>query len=424
MSFKFIDLFSGLGGFHLGMSQLGGECVFAAEKNENLNKLYSLNFPNLSSSNIVLDITKVNYSQIPQHDVLCAGFPCQPFSKAGKRKGMKDPLNGFLFNSIIETIDSARKKPNFLILENVPNILTLNNGIYWKKIRKSLIDRGYEIDWKILSPNEFGIPQIRKRVFLVASLNGLNHFSWPIYLNGANTLNDILEKETSNELKLSDKKQEVLELWNYFIKKVHKNERLGFPIWSHEFGATYPVDVHPLKLEKSSLIKFRGSFGNNIIFDGDKVIQDSLPPYIRDARKPLKNWKKNYILKNRALYLNNKSWIDDWKTKLYEFPNSLQKFEWNCQNEEREVYNKVIQFRPSGVRVKANNSIPALVSMNLTQLPYFPWKNRYMTLNEGLKLQGLENLNFLLDSSQQNYVALGNAVNSNLVYYIGKNLIK
>ena len=84
----------------------------------------------------------------------------------------------------------------------------------------------------------------------------------------------------------------------------------------------------------------------------------------------------------------------------------------------------MIQFRPSGVRVKTNNSIPALVSMNLTQLPYFPWKNRYMTVKEGLKLQGLENLNFLLDSNQQNYIALGNAVNSNLVYYIGKNLIK
>ena len=86
MSFKFIDLFSGLGGFHLGMSQLGGECVFAAEKNENLNKLYSLNFPNLSASNIALDLTKVDYSQIPQHDVLCAGFPCHLSPKQEKEK--------------------------------------------------------------------------------------------------------------------------------------------------------------------------------------------------------------------------------------------------------------------------------------------------------------------------------------------------
>ena len=153
------------------------------------------------------------------------------------------------------------------------------------------------------------------------------------------------------------------------------------------------------------------------------MVKECLPAYVRDARKPIKRWKVNYILKNRALYKKNKKWIDDWKNKLYKFPHSLQKFEWNCQNEEREVYHKVLQFRPSGFTVKSKDTIPALVSMNQSQIPYLPWKRRYMTVNEGLFLQGLENLENLLESRKDNYVALGNAVNSKLVYYIGKNLI-
>ena len=424
MSFKFIDLFSGLGGFHLGLEELGGKCVFAAEKNKKLRDLYISNFPDVSEKHIASDIMKVDNSSIPKHDILCAGFPCQPFSQAGKRKGMKDPLNGSLFNSILETIDAAKTKPSYLILENVPTILTLNDGVYWRKITKSLVKRGYEVDWKILSPNEFGIPQNRRRVFLVGAQNGLNHFNWPKNLNGYKVLDDFLESNPSEKMTLSEDKQEVLDLWNYFIKKVEGFDTIGFPVWSHEFGATYPVDVHPIKLNKDTLIKYRGSYGNKIDFNQDKIVKESLPRYVRDARKPIKNWKANIILKNRALYQKNKNWIDDWKTKLYKFPHSMQKFEWNCQNEEREVYNKVLQFRPSGVRVKSKNTIPALVSMNLTQIPYLPWKNRYMTIKEGLSLQGLENLNNVLESRNDNYVALGNAVNSKLVYYIGKNLIK
>jgi DNA (cytosine-5)-methyltransferase 1 len=423
MDFSFVDLFSGLGGFHLALKKLGGKCVYAAEKNPKLNNLYSLNFPDLELENLASDITKVDYSKIPNHDVLCAGFPCQPFSKAGKRKGMKDPLNGFLFNSILQTIDAAKSKPKFIILENVPNILTLNKGVYWNKIRKTLTSRGYEIDWKVLSPTEFGIPQIRKRVFIVGALNGLNHFEWPKNINGYKILDDYLEKKPIENVKLTDEKKAVLELWDYFIKKV-EGKSLGFPIWSQEFGATYPIDIHPVKLNKSELKKYKGCFGADIKFDGEKLIKESLPSYVRDARKPIKKWKASYILKNRELYSKNKYWLDDWKTKVSEFPASLQKLEWNCQNQEREVFNKVIQFRPSGVRIKSKNSIPALVSMNLTQIPYLPWKSRYLTVKEGLALQGLDGLKNILDTRASNHVAIGNAVNSKVVYYISKNLIQ
>ena len=105
--FTFIDLFAGLGGFHLALKGIGGKCVFAAEKNLKLNKLYSLNFPELNPNDIVADITNINYYKISNHDVLCGGFPCQPFSKAGKRIWMQDELNGNLFNSILNIIDSS-----------------------------------------------------------------------------------------------------------------------------------------------------------------------------------------------------------------------------------------------------------------------------------------------------------------------------
>tara|TARA_B110000503_G_scaffold143622_1_gene246415 strand:- start:5169 stop:6446 length:1278 start_codon:yes stop_codon:yes gene_type:complete len=421
--FTFIDLFAGLGGFHLALKSIGGKCVFAAEKNIKLNKLYSLNFPELSTDNIITDITKFNFSKIPNHDVLCGGFPCQPFSQAGKRKGMKDELNGSLFDSILSIIDSVDKKPKYLILENVPNILTLENGFYWKKIKASLIKRGYHIDWKIISPVDFGIPQNRKRVFIVGSLNGLNDFNWPINLNVKKNIDDYLELNPLSKKALSDEKEEALELWDYFIKKVEINGTLGFPIWSHEFGATYPVNYHPLKLDKLILKDFKGSFGFDINLNGEKSIKECLPPYVRDARKPIKPWKANFILKNRILYSNNKNWIDDWKSKIYKFPHSLQKFEWNCQNDKKEINNNIVQFRPSGIRVKQKESIPALVS-NLTQIPFFPWEKRYMTVNEGFSFQGLDKLEHILGSDFENYLALGNAVNSQLVYYISKNLIK
>lgn len=424
MKFEFIDLFAGLGGFHKALEELGGECVFAAEKNPYLNELYTRNYPNVEKENVALDITKVEYGSIPQHDILCAGFPCQPYSKAGKRKGMNDPVNGFLYNSILDIIDSQETPPKFILLENVPNILTLDNGKYWKKIEATLKDRNYEIDWKVLSPNDYGIPQIRKRVFLVASQIGLKHFNWPEELKTEYTIDNFIESNPKEIRPLSDDKKEVLKLWSYFINKVEKNRTLGFPVWATEFGATYPHEnLHPLKHSYEALVRHKGSFGQNLEGENSTIIRELLPSYVRDARKPIKSWKSNYINKNRQLYNENKSWIDDWKSDLMQFPHSLQKFEWNCQNEERIIEDKIIQFRPSGVRVKSRTSIPALVAMNLTQVPYFPWLGRYMTIREGLALQGLEELEFVNESESENYRALGNAVNAKVVYKIAKNLI-
>ena len=373
MKFEFIDLFAGLGGFHQALGKLGGTCVFAAEKNPHLNNLYTKNYPDVNKAHVAHDITKVDYKGIPSHDVLCAGFPCQPYSKAGKRKGMNDPINGFLFNSIVEIIDSQKTPPKFILLENVPNILTLDNGRYWKKIEIALKKRNYHIDCKILSPNDYGIPQVRKRVFLVASQIGLKHFQWPEKLNPNFTIDNFLEDKPKKIRPLHEDKKEILKLWSYFIRKVSKNRTLGFPVWATEFGATYPHEhLHPLKHTFEELIKHKGSFGLQIEGENSMINRELLPSYVRDARKPIKRWKSAHINKNRQLYSENRKWIDGWKTDLMKFPHSLQKFEWNCQEEDRIIDDKIIQFRPSGVRVKSRTSIPALVAMNLTSSALFP----------------------------------------------------
>ena len=153
---RFIDLFAGLGGFHLALHELGHNCVFASELDNELRELYKLNHNVLNpDKNIRGNIHQVAVNEIPAHDILCAGFPCQPFSQAGKRKGLNDPVNGNHFSKIIEIL--KYHKPKYVLLENVPNLKGHDNGETWLTIKKQLKDVGYYIDFKILSPHEFGI---------------------------------------------------------------------------------------------------------------------------------------------------------------------------------------------------------------------------------------------------------------------------
>lgn len=358
--------------------------------------------------------------------MLCAGFPCQPFSKAGNRQGFKDSKNGGLFQTILSVIDKQNKPPSYLILENVPNILSVEQGKYWSFIINSLIERGYEISWKIISPEDFGIPQGRKRIYLVGALNGLDDFEWPIKETSKELcISKFIANEAEDSRLLSDTKENALKLWSIFLDKIPTNQSLSFPIWADEFGANYPINgVHPSTYNYPINFEFRGSLGKKINIVNGIAQKENLPSYVRDGRKKIKPWKLNFIKKNRELYNSNKHWIDDWKIGLEELPISLRKLEWNCGNSRRIIDDKIIQFRPSGIRVKTSNSIPTLVAMNTTQTPYFPWLNRYMTIKEGLALQGFSELEFITDSPSQNYKAIGNAVNPEVVIRISRNLIK
>ena len=127
---KFIDLFAGLGGFHVALSSLGHKCVFACDIDEGLRHLYKKNFKLMPEG----DIREVSLKKIPKHDILCAGFPCQPFSKAGEQQGLKCPKWGDLFDYVIEILNYHN--PKFLMLENVPNLARHDDGKTWKKMKK------------------------------------------------------------------------------------------------------------------------------------------------------------------------------------------------------------------------------------------------------------------------------------------------
>ena len=139
---KFIDLFAGLGGFHLALSDLGHECVFACEIEKYLRRHYEENF----KINPEGDITKIKPKNIPKHDILCAGFPCQPFSKAGYANGFSHKVAGKMFFQLIKII--KYHKPKYLFLENVPNLLNHNNGETWNFMKKQIENLNYDVQGK------------------------------------------------------------------------------------------------------------------------------------------------------------------------------------------------------------------------------------------------------------------------------------
>ncbi len=414
---KFIDMFAGLGGFHLGLERLGHECVFSCEKNPKLRELYEQNFSIKPSS----DIRELKPEDIPKHDIFCGGFPCQPFSKAGEQLGLSCENDGDLFENIIRIL--KYHKPKFILLENVANLLKHNNGETFSYIESELISLGYNIDRKILSPHSFGIPQRRDRLFIIGSKEKLNSFTWPKPNNIIPSIFNILDSNPSDAKVIPKHYRKCLNVWQEFIDKFPKDQELpSFPIWSMEFGANYPYENEiPYSLSARQLRNYKGTFGEDLKEHTPTKRLSSLPRYAQAESFP--PWKQQFIRQNRELYSANKSWIDKWLPKIKEFPSSLQKLEWNCKGEERIINNYIIQFRASGVRIKRPTTAPALIAMTTTQVPIIASENRYMTVKECSRLQGMESLKHFPETEIQAYRALGNAVNADLVEMIGTQLL-
>lgn len=417
---RFVDLFAGLGGFNLALGKLGHECVFACEINESLVELYKKNFKIESAG----DIRKIKPSDIPKHDILCAGFPCQPFSKAGKQKGRKDKKNGNLFKEIVKILDYH--KPKYFILENVPFIKQHDNEKTWKyMVRKLQGKLNYKIDHKVFSPHDFGIPQHRKRIFIVGSKKGLSHFTWPVPNHKPVDIKSILEKNPTSAKKVDKEELECLNFWQDFINSIPKEDKLpGFPIWSMDFGATYPFEkTTPHALSSDELSEYLGSYGVSLKGLSKEEQFKLLPSYARTKQRRFPEWKRDFIRRNREFYEKYKGQIDAVIRKIRKLKQpSWQKLEWNCQDGERVIKNYLIQFRASGIRVKKTDFSPSLVCTR-TQVPIIGWEDRYISKKEGARLQSLNGIT-LPENDNECFRALGNAVNVHIVHLIAESLIK
>lgn len=186
-NFTYIDLFAGIGGFHLAADSLGGTCVFASEIDAEARKSYSSNYGIMPSG----DITKITNDAIPDHDLLLAGFPCQPFSIIGNRLGFDD-IRGTLFFEIARIL--KYKKPSMFMLENVKQLSRHNHGETLKTILNELGGLGYAVYWQVLNALDFGLPQKRERTIIVGFLNHSVSFSFPCP-KAKGKLEDVLESD-------------------------------------------------------------------------------------------------------------------------------------------------------------------------------------------------------------------------------------
>ena len=374
--FTFIDLFCGIGGFHQAMESLGGECVFASDIDADCRKTYEYNYGIKPQG----DITKIEAKDIPAHDILCAGFPCQSFSKAGNRRGFEDETKGTLFFDVCRILDFH--KPKYALLENVRNLASHDHGNTWKVIHDSLEKIGYNLlpEPVIFSPHYIGIPQHRERVYIMCirkDLGEIRPFSFDKSKVQSCSIETILQNDNEipniQEYRISNDMENLIDLWNEFLQSIKVDRLPGFPIWTERL-----CDLDP---------------------------NEDLTQY--------PTWKQNFIHKNNELYVENRKFIKDWLKRANKNPlffGAKAKLEWQAGNTDTpDIWNQIFQLRPSGIRVKVNTYFPALVA--IVQTSIIGSRRRYLTPRECARLQSFPDT-FKYDIKQaQAYKQFGNAVN-------------
>ena len=374
--FTFVDLFAGIGGFHLAMHELGGKCVFASEWDKDAQITYAANYGIVPKG----DITKIKETDIPKHDVLCAGFPCQAFSKAGKQLGFADETKGTLFFDVERILKYHKTK--YIILENVRNLVSHDNGNTWKTIHSHLVKLGYRLTPEplIISPHYLGVPQLREHVVVLGVYDPQNS-QQPLEITlptpkskSACSLDSILEAGCKDaDYALTKEEVEVIDTWDEFYGGI-KEKVLGFPIWVDWFKTPPPP-------------------------------QDEMP-----------EWKRLFVEKNNRLYRNNKTFIDRWLAKhnnLKSFTPTMRKMEWQCGESVTSAWDAFLQMRPSGLRIKRPDCAPALVA--IVQVPIIGKYRRRMTLREAARLQSFDDKFIPNANKHQAYKQFGNAVNVKVI---------
>ena len=403
MPFTFIDLFAGIGGFHAALHGLGGKCVYAVEIDPDAAAIYQKNWGINPLGDITEDVSE-SQVKIPKHDVLVAGFPCQPFSKSGAQRGM-DETRGTLYWNILKIIEKC--KPALVLLENVRNLAGPRHTHEWRVIIKTLREQGYRVSDSpavfsphFLPPDLGGRPQVRERVFIVAikiptGSRSRSTEMEPVVTNKPVDGWDPSRWSLASHLPLQKNHlvrgcelttQEILwiDAWNDFVIGMHKRlngRRLpGFPLWGDEWRLTKNLRFHP-----------------------------GTP-----------DWKKNFLRKNAEFYTEHHIFIDKWAKKwnFYseKFPASRRKFEWQAQDS-KTLWENVMHFRPSGIRAKRPTYLPALVA--ITQTSIIGPRGRKLSVREAARLQGLpEWFTFGNQADKASFKQLGNGVSVGAVWHV------
>ncbi|MFR9535007.1 MAG: DNA cytosine methyltransferase [Rikenellaceae bacterium] len=237
MSFTFIDLFAGIGGIRLPFDELGGKCVFSSEIDKFAKQTYEANYGEKPCG----DITEIDPAFIPPFDLLLAGFPCQPFSQAGLQKGFQD-TRGTLFFYIANII--KHHQPKVVLLENVKRLKSHDKGKTFNVMKSALEELGYHVFYNILAAKDFGAPQNRERIYIIA-LRDENHFEFPTPTYQETRVGDILESKVDAKYTISDK------LWEGHQRRkaehINKGNGFGYSLFNHDSAYTNTISARYYK---------------------------------------------------------------------------------------------------------------------------------------------------------------------------------
>lgn len=404
-AFRYVDLFAGIGGFHAMLDHAGGRCVFVSEIDREARSTYLHNWvdhlPEKQRPQINEDITTVTPAdaevQVPKHDVLAAGFPCQPFSKSGMQRGMEE-ARGTLFWNIARILED--RTPSVVLLENVRNLTGPRHRHEWDVIIKTLRHIGYRVSDvpsvfspHFLPPSLGGTPQVRERVFILGTyvgperamrendvaptvvrgpVDGWNVHDWDVewVLDEDDSIPDL------HRYQLTTDERRWIEVWDDLVQRIWADTgtRLpGFPLWADEWRSERSLE--PLELE-------------------------ALP-----------KWKSDFLVKNARFYDEHRTVIDAWRKAnpdFRSFPASRRKLEWQAQDS-ASLWDTVMHFRPSGIRAKAPTYLPALVA--ITQTSIIGSRKRRITPHEAARLQGFSReFSFAGQRLPASYKQVGNGV--------------
>lgn len=405
---KFIDLCCGIGGFHYALKNLGHSCVLASDINEDCKTNYELNH----KIKPLDDLTKIDIKTIPKFDILCAGFPCQPFSKAGEQKGFIDN-RGNIFFDICKIIEYH--KPKYLILENVRNLASHDNGNTWRIIRENINRLNYHTYDQpvILNTLYFGVPQSRERVVIMCIRKDLGNL--PVLPDISKDkilptdLKDILEDDKNVDKKyyIDGKLKETEKIWNNFLDICSENKITvpKFPIWTDWWDSDG---------DNTSVTKYNKNLSAE---ENERIIKKAQ----KDFYKKYKNW----IDKNREFYNNNYKILNSWleesrKNKLW--LGAVRKMEWQTGTDNLNMKQVLWSPRGSGVRIKNTNYSPTLVAM-ASMIPIYGPKSRYLTPRECARLQSFPEEYILHEQDKIVYSQFGNAVNVKMIERCARFLI-